>query len=98
MTEIEEECVRRIAEVKGLPLDAVRPDTSLDAIGVDSLDRVSLSFDLEEKYGIQIPESRLQQIRTVSDIAGAVEETVASKEASDPARQAAGAGNTAGSA
>ena len=84
VTEIERECIRRIAEAKELPLDAVTLDTSLDALAVDSLDRVSLSFDLEEEYGIQIPESRLQGIRTVGDVAAAVEEAVATKNAGGP--------------
>ncbi|GAA3759335.1 acyl carrier protein [Terriglobus aquaticus] len=76
MTDIEQECIRRIAEAKGLPLHAVHLGTALDAIGVDSLDRVSLSFDLEEQYGIQIPESKLQSIQTVADVATAVQEAM----------------------
>jgi len=48
---------------------------------VDSLDRVTLSFDLEEQYGVEIPESKLHQIKTVRDVAVAVQEALAKKQA-----------------
>lgn len=80
MTEIESECLRRIAEAKGLPVDKISLDTSLDSIGVDSLDRVSLSFDLEEQYGVEIPESKLHAIRTVKDVAEAVADALNAKQ------------------
>lgn len=96
MNEIEQECIRRIAEVKGLQPEALSPDTSLDEIGVDSLDRVSLSFDLEEQYGIQIPENRLQQIRTVADIAAAVQEAIAQKQGASTTPEATDVSGTAG--
>lgn len=91
MTEIETECIRRIAEVKGIPADGIEPDTTLESLAVDSLDRVSLAFDLEEKYGVEIPESKLHSIRTVRDVASAVEEAMLAKKAD-------GAENKAGSA
>ncbi len=91
MTEIENECIRRIAEAKGLPPEQVGLDTALDSIAVDSLDRVSLSFDLEEQYGIQIAESKLQQIRTVRDVADAVQGALLTK-------SAGGGSGTAGAA
>ena len=54
-------------------------DTTLESLAVDSLDRVSLSFDLEEQYGVEIPESKLHSIQTVGDIAHAVNEAVLTK-------------------
>ena len=79
MSDIETECIRRIAEAKGLNPEEVGLDTTLDSLAVDSLDRVSLSFDLEEQYGIEIPESKLNTIRTVADIAHAVKESLLAK-------------------
>lgn len=79
MSEIEAACIQRIAEAKGIPQEGIQPDTTLESLAVDSLDRVSLSFDLEEQYGIEIPESKLQSIRTVADVAHAVKEALAAK-------------------
>lgn len=80
MTAIQQECIRRIAEAKALPEDAVTTESSLDDLGVDSLDRVTLSFDLEEEYGVVIPEAKLHQIRTVQDVIDAVQESLAAKQ------------------
>ncbi len=81
MTDVEQECVRRIAEAKAIPMDSIGLDTDLMSIAVDSLDRVSLSFDLEEQYGVEIPESRLHLIVTVGDVADAVQEALLKKQA-----------------
>lgn len=80
MTELEQECIRRIAAAKAIPLDVLTLDTTLESLQVDSLDRVSLSFDLEDQYGIEISESQLNQIRTVGDVAEAVKQALLKKE------------------
>lgn len=79
MTELEHECIRRIAEAKAIPQDSITLGTLLESIAVDSLDRVSLSFDLEEAYGVEIPESKLHQIQTVGDVAAAVQQAIDTK-------------------
>ena len=68
MDSIADECVRVIAHAKDLPPASIHQDSTLEELGLDSLDRVSLSFDLEEKYGVEIPEHRLSTIQTVADI------------------------------
>ena len=80
MTELEQECIRRIAEAKDLAADSISLDTTLESIAMDSLDRVSLSFDLEEEYGVQIPESQLHQIVTVQDVSAAVQAALTRKQ------------------
>ena len=83
MTDIEKECIRRIAEAKVVPAESVTLDTSLESLAVDSLDRVTLSFDLEEEYGVEIPEAKLHSIQTVRDVAVAVQEALTKKEATE---------------
>ena len=85
MTELEQECIRRIAGAKELPMDAVTLETSLESLAMDSLDRVSLSFDMEEEYGVEIPESQLHEIVTVGDVATAIERALLKKKASTAA-------------
>jgi acyl carrier protein len=81
VTELEQECVRRIAAAKDLPADSITLDTTLESIAMDSLDRVSLSFDLEEEYNVEVPESQLHQIVTVGDVAAAVQQALLKKQA-----------------
>lgn len=81
VTKVEEECIRRIAAVKAVPVDSVTLDTTLESLQVDSLDRVTLSFDLEEVYGVEIPESKLHTIQIVRDVAVAIQEAQAKRQA-----------------
>ncbi|MEK6396506.1 MAG: acyl carrier protein [Terriglobus sp.] len=83
MTDIEQECIRRIAEAKAVSADSITPETTLESLQVDSLDRVSLSFDMEEQYGVQLSDSQLHQIVTVADVATAVEQALAKKQATE---------------
>lgn len=80
MDEIAAECVRTIAQAKGVPPESITPDTTLESLALDSLDRVTLSFDLEEHYRIQIPEHVLLSMQTVGDVANAVREAKAKRE------------------
>ena len=62
-------------------MDSVTLDTPLDSLQVDSLDRVTLSFDLEDQYGVEVPESELYQVQTVGDVANAVQQALLKKQA-----------------
>jgi acyl carrier protein len=81
MTALQQECIRRIAEAKSISEDSITLDTTLESIEVDSLDRVSLSFDLEEEHGVEAPETKLHAIQTVGDVAAAVQEAIMKKQA-----------------
>jgi acyl carrier protein len=54
---------------------------SLDNIGLDSMEVVSLIFDIEEKFDIQIPLNANMDIesKTVADLIQAVDKLVAAK-------------------
>ncbi len=65
-------CIAIVAAARRLPLDAVTLESELQALEVDSLDKVSLSFDLEDAYDIDIPDSALFQVKTVGDMARGV--------------------------
>ena len=54
---------------------------SLDNLGLDSMEVVSLIFDIEEKFDIQIPLNANMDIesKTVADLIQAVDQLVAAK-------------------
>jgi acyl carrier protein len=80
LTELEVECIRRIAAEKLIPAESISLDTTLESLAIDSLDRVTLAFDLEEQYGVEIPEAKLHQIMTVRDVAVAVQQALTKKQ------------------
>ncbi len=62
------EVLTRLAATKQRPAVDIDLDTPLEDLQVDSLDKVSLAFDIEEAYNISIPESALSTIRTPRNI------------------------------
>ncbi len=63
-----------LAEALNLPLEKVTPDAKIvDDLGADSLDVVELLSQLEEEYGIIIPDDQAESLATVSDVANAIE-------------------------
>ena len=55
---------------------------SLDNLGLDSMEVVSLIFDIEEKFDIQIPVNANMDIesKTLADLIQAVDQLVAAKQ------------------
>ena len=63
-----------LAEALNLPIEKVTPDAKIvDDLGADSLDVVELLSQLEEEYGIIIPDDQAENLVTVADVANAIE-------------------------
>ncbi len=63
----------RIAELVStlteLPLEKITPESTFQKLGLDSLDALALINDLEEEYGVRIPNQEVLKIRTVGQAA-----------------------------
>jgi long-chain acyl-CoA synthetase len=58
-----------IARVAGRSMGSLREDASLDAdLGLSSLDRVELLSTLEDRYQVDLSETRFSALRTVGDV------------------------------
>ncbi len=63
-----------LAEALNISVDKVTPDAKIvDDLGADSLDVVELLSQLEEEYGIIIPDDEAENLVTVADVARAIE-------------------------
>lgn len=63
-----------LAEALNLPVEKVTPDAKIvDDLGADSLDVVELLSQLEEEYGIIIPDDQAESLATVADVANVIE-------------------------
>ncbi len=55
--------------------DSITPETSiLDDLGADSLDVVDLLMTIEDQFEIEIPDSEVENIKTVGDLVNYIEE------------------------
>ena len=68
MDSIEEKVISTVASVKHIPEEGVTLESSLEDLAFDSLDTISLLFELENAFQISIPDERARTIRTVREI------------------------------
>ena len=58
--------------------DAISPEATLTQLGLDSLTIVELLFDVEDEFGIEVPEERAT-FETLAEAAALVEELLQAK-------------------
>jgi acyl carrier protein len=68
MDVLTDQALTALAKVKHIPKDSITPDRTLESLQLDSLDRITLLFELEELLGTTIPDDRLRDARTVADV------------------------------
>lgn len=58
-----------IDEVAGVPADQVTPDkTFVDDLDIDSLSMVEIAVAAQDKFGVEIPDEQLKDLKTVQDV------------------------------
>ena len=72
MNEIASRCIDIIAKSKNISPDAITLATTFDELNIDSLDKINISFEVEEAFNIEIPDEALGTIRTVGDMVDGV--------------------------
>ena len=69
-----EEIRNAIAVQLNIPEENITMETRfIEDLKADSLDLVELVMDLEDKYGIEIPDEQLAEIKTVGEIVNFIE-------------------------
>lgn len=67
-TEIEQKVQGILAKKLDLAPDKITPQSRLaEDLGLDSFGGVELMFELEEAFGLNIPDADIENIRTVND-------------------------------
>ncbi len=71
--DVEERVVKVIALTKRLPRETVTLNSSFESLGVDSLDRLNILFDLESEFDIEINDEDAKRVENIPQmIAGVV--------------------------
>lgn len=63
--DIKETVVQKIADQRGLDKASIRMESTFEELGLDSLDMVELSLELEGALGISISHTDIENIKTV---------------------------------
>ncbi|HET9894275.1 MAG TPA: acyl carrier protein [Streptosporangiaceae bacterium] len=63
-----------IDEIAGVPADEVTADkTFVDDLDIDSLSMVEIAVAAQDKFGVEIPDDQLKDLKTVQDVINYVE-------------------------
>jgi acyl carrier protein len=68
MDDIATRCIEIIAKSKSIPADTVTLASTFDELNIDSLDKINISFEVEEAFAIEIPDEALGTLKTVGDM------------------------------
>lgn len=81
MDDVAQRTIEIIAKAKNIPADTIKPETSFDEINIDSLDKINISFEVEEAFDIEIPDEALGSLKTVGDVVNGVKQLIDAKAA-----------------
>ena len=58
-----------VVEIAGVPADEVPPDKNfVDDLDIDSLSMVEIAVAAQEKFGVEIPDEQLKDLKTFQDV------------------------------
>lgn len=58
-----------VDEIAGVPADQVTSEKSfVDDLDIDSLSMVEITIAAQDKFGVEIPEDHLKDLKTVQDV------------------------------
>jgi acyl carrier protein len=73
-----------LIEAYAIERDRLGPDAELSTLGVDSLGLVELLFQIEDRFGVQIPGDAPTDLRTVRDVVDYVDTLLAARPSAGP--------------
>jgi acyl carrier protein len=66
-----------VEEIAGVPADEVTPEKSfVDDLDIDSLSMVEIAVAAQDKFGVEIPDEQLKDLKTVQDVVNFVSKGV----------------------
>jgi acyl carrier protein len=80
---VQNRVLRVIATTRRVPLDTVRPDSTFEELGIDSLDRINILFELEGEFDIEIDDEQAKQVTTLEQMIDGISLLLAAKAAKE---------------
>ncbi len=75
-TDVAAKVISIIAAVKRIPAESIRPEATLAELGLDSLDKINVLFELESAFDVDIPDEDARNISTVGEIISTLQAVV----------------------
>ena len=81
---IQDRVLKIIASTRRIPLDTVRPDSTFEELGIDSLDRLNILFDLESEFDIEIDDEEAKKVQNIPEMISGITHLVEAKAKASP--------------
>lgn len=85
MDDVARRCIEIIAKAKNIAADTITLDTTFEQLNIDSLDKINISFEVEEAFHIEIPDESLNTLKTVGDVVAGVKQLQGAKPSAEAA-------------
>lgn len=67
--EIQNKVIKIVSEAANVEVANIKAETSfVDDLNLDSLDMVEMMMKMEEEFGVEIPEEKTEELKTISDV------------------------------
>jgi acyl carrier protein len=76
---IQNRVLKIIANTRRIPLESVRPDSTFEELGIDSLDRLNILFDLESEFDIEIDDEEAKKVQNIPEMIAGITHLVEAK-------------------
>ena len=76
---IQDRVLRVIATTRRVPLDTIRPDSTFEELGIDSLDRLNILFELEGEFDIEIDDEQAKKVTSLQQMIEGITKLVDAK-------------------
>ena len=77
--DIENAVSMAISIQKGLDPSGIGPGSALSELGVNSLDAISIMYDIEDRFDIEVPNEMLADLESVRDIVDKLSTLIAAR-------------------
>ena len=67
-SELADKIIAIVANTKRVAPETIRPEATFEELGIDSLDRINILFEVENEFNIDVPDEEVRTIKTVNDM------------------------------
>ena len=67
--EVQDKVIKIVSEATKVDAANIKADTNfVDDLNLDSLDMVEMMMKMEEEFGVEIPEDKTEDLKTIGDV------------------------------
>ena len=66
--------IAAVARQKNISPATIQPETTLEEIGISSLDAITIVYEIEDEFDVEVPNENLESLKTVQDIVDGITE------------------------